>query len=100
VDLSGDPGHPRTTISSLRLPANPGPDPLSQTAAGLEGFPASIEVRTSLNPSAAAPKIRQILKQVNPNLILRSMTTLEDQIDATLVQERLLVKLLGFFVKG
>jgi predicted permease len=71
--------------------------PIDQTAAGMEGFPTSIEVRTSLNPSAAAPKIRQILKQVNPNLILRSMTTLEDQIDATLVQERLLAKLLGFF---
>jgi predicted permease len=63
----------------------------------VEGFPSSIEVRTMGQPSGVALQVRQILNQVNPNIILGSIKTLEDQIDETLLQERLFTKVLGFF---
>ncbi|PYV43016.1 MAG: permease, partial [Acidobacteria bacterium] len=63
----------------------------------VEGLPSSIEIRTAGQPTGVVPQIRQILTQVNPNIILRSIKTLEDQIDDTLVQERLFTKVLGFF---
>jgi len=37
------------------------------------------------------------LKQVSNSIVLRSMNTLEEQINGTLIQERLVAKLLGFF---
>ncbi len=61
------------------------------------GFAESIEVRTADDPNALAPRIHQVLKQVNKSIVLRSMKTLEEQIDGTLLQERLVAKLLGFF---
>ena len=67
--------------------------PISQA----EGVPSSIEVRTVGQPSGVALQVRQILNQVNPNIILGSIKTLEDQIDETLLQERLFTKVLGFF---
>ena len=63
----------------------------------VEGLPSSIEVRTVGQPSAVMLQLRQILNQVNPNIILRTIKTLEDQIDETLLQERLFTKVLGFF---
>jgi putative ABC transport system permease protein len=67
--------------------------PISQA----EGLPSSIEVRTVGQPSGVALQIRQILNQINPNIILGSIKTLENQIDTTLLQERLFTKVLGFF---
>ena len=61
------------------------------------GFAESIEVRTTNDPNALAPQIRQVLKQVSNSIVLRSMNTLEEQINGTLIQERLVAKLLGFF---
>src|SRR5438034_4088148 len=63
----------------------------------VEGLPSCIEVRTVGQPSAVMLQFRQILNQVNPNIILRTIKTLEDQIDETLLQERLFTKVLGFF---
>jgi predicted permease len=63
----------------------------------VEGLPSSIEVRTVGQASGVALQVRQILNQVNPNIILRSIETLEGQIDETLLQERLFTKVLGFF---
>jgi predicted permease len=62
-----------------------------------EGVPSSIEVRTVGQPSGVALQVRQIVNQVNPNIILGSIKTLEDQIDETLLEERLFTKVLGFF---
>jgi predicted permease len=67
--------------------------PMSQA----DWFPQSIEIRTARNPKLVAPLIRPMLKEINSNLILRNVTTLKEQIDDTLTQERLLTKLLGFF---
>src|SRR5262249_13905438 len=60
-------------------------------------FAGSIEIRTAQDPNAVAPQVRQVLKEVNRNIVVRSMNTLEEQIDGTLTQERLVAKLLGFF---
>ncbi len=62
-----------------------------------DGFAASIDVPVVKDPGAVAPHIRQVLKEVNPNLTLRTIRTLEEQIDRTLSQERLFTSLLGFF---
>jgi predicted permease len=62
-----------------------------------DGFPASIEIRTSKNPKLVAPLIRPLLRDINADLILRNVATLEEQIDDTLTQERLLTKLVGLF---
>jgi ABC-type antimicrobial peptide transport system permease subunit len=62
-----------------------------------EGVPSSIEVRTVGQPSGVALQLRQMLNQANPNIILRSIKSLEAQIDETLLQERLFSKVLSFF---
>jgi predicted permease len=62
-----------------------------------QGRVSAIEVRTMGNPSAMTGQIRQALKEINSNLVLRSVRTLEDQVNRTLADERLIAKLLSFF---
>jgi predicted permease len=62
-----------------------------------QGRVSAIEVRTVGNPSAMTEEIRQALKEINSNLVLRSVRTLEDQVNRTLTEERLIAKLLSFF---
>lgn len=42
-------------------------------------------------------QIRQVVHAVNPNLTVRQVSTLEEDINGTLASERLVTKLLGFF---
>jgi len=42
-------------------------------------------------------QIRQALKEINSNLVIRNVGTLEDQVNRTLADERLIAKLLSFF---
>src|SRR5438034_6466957 len=67
--------------------------PIAQGA----GFAQSIEVRTANETNALAPQVRQILKGINNGIVLHSIRTLEEQIDGTLLLERLVAKLLSFF---
>jgi predicted permease len=57
----------------------------------------SLEVRTVGNPLSVATSVRQILNDVDKNLPVLNITTLSDQVDRSLNQERLIAKLSGFF---
>ena len=58
---------------------------------------AAFEVRTAGDPQALVPAIRKTVRQIDPNLPLRDVTTESQQIDRLLFQERLVARLSGFF---
>jgi predicted permease len=57
----------------------------------------SVAVRTSVEPASLVAAVRRALREAHPDLIVREIRTLEEQIDRTLGQERLIARLLGFF---
>ena len=59
--------------------------PLAQSPTLLK----SIQVRTFGDPVLVASQIRQIVHDVNPNLPVMQVNTLHDQVDRSLVEERL-----------
>ena len=61
-----------------------------------EGMSGTYELRTSLPPSAVVPEVQQAVAGVNKEIPLE-FNTLAEQVDANLVQERLLAELSGFF---
>jgi predicted permease len=67
--------------------------PLAQSPTLLK----SIQVRTVGNPALLASQIRQIVRDVNPNLPVMQVTTLRDQVDRSLVEERLVAILSSVF---
>jgi predicted permease len=58
---------------------------------------ATFEVRTSDDPAAAVPAIRQAVREVEANLPLAAVRTQVELADQTLAMERLFAKLLSFF---
>jgi predicted permease len=58
---------------------------------------ASFELRTSADPQAILPAIREVVAQVNTNMPLFDVKTESEQIDRLLFQERLVARLSGFF---
>jgi ABC-type antimicrobial peptide transport system permease subunit len=68
--------------------------PVSQTVA-----PAGVtfEVRTAGNAAAAAPSVFQAVARVERRLSLSGVRTLNDQMDDSLLQERLIASLAGLF---
>jgi predicted lysophospholipase L1 biosynthesis ABC-type transport system permease subunit len=56
-----------------------------------------VAVRTSGPPSGFATSIRQALHDLDPNLPVLKVTTIEGQLDHVLAQERLMAMLSGFF---
>ena len=56
----------------------------------------SVIVRTQGDPAAVAPVMRQAITAIRPDLFM-DITTLVSQIDASLLRERLLARLSGFF---
>jgi predicted permease len=67
--------------------------PFLQYPAPLTG----LEVRTAGIPSALAGSIRQAIQAVDKNLPVLEVTTLADQVDSSLIQERLFAKLSSAF---
>jgi predicted permease len=62
------------------------------------GYPAdTLEVRAARNPIALAPTLRQLIPRVNPGLRVTNVTTQSEQINNTLLRERLLALLAAFF---
>jgi hypothetical protein len=57
----------------------------------------SFEVRTSINPTAVAASICNVVGQMDSDLPVFDMHTQEELIDQLLFQERLVAKLSGFF---
>lgn len=60
-------------------------------------LPSQFVVRTSGSPAAAAASLRQVLEDVVPGASIRKLTTLAAQIDETVVPERLVATMSGFF---
>ncbi|HEX6047039.1 MAG TPA: ABC transporter permease [Pyrinomonadaceae bacterium] len=57
----------------------------------------NLVVRSSGSVSAIAPQIRQVLRQVDRNLPVDDVVTLEDHISRSLVQQKLVARLATFF---
>ncbi|HYA97361.1 MAG TPA: FtsX-like permease family protein, partial [Methylomirabilota bacterium] len=55
------------------------------------------EVRASRGPAALASAVRAAARQIDPNLTLFDLKTQDAQIEESLMQERLFVRLSGFF---
>jgi predicted permease len=55
------------------------------------------EVRTGADPSALVPSVRRLVHNIDPNLPLFAVKTQVEQIDESLMQERLLADVAGFF---
>jgi len=63
-----------------------------------DGQPASqFALRTSINPGAIAPEARSVVSEVLKTVPVVRVTTLADQVDASIVMERLIATLSGLF---
>ena len=76
---------PRTVYSPLTQPE-------SSTPSGV-----TVEVRTAQAPAALTPAIRDVVRDVSRDVVLRYVRTIDEQINASLVRERVLVTLSGAF---
>ena len=63
----------------------------------LRRFSATLEVRTAANPLSIVSTLRDEIPRVNPALHITGATLQSTQIDNTLLRERLLALLAGFF---
>jgi predicted permease len=54
-------------------------------------------IRTGVVPESAAADVRRVIHEAVPSIPVTSLTTLTDQIDASIVPERLIATLSGFF---
>ncbi|HKF51665.1 MAG TPA: ABC transporter permease [Candidatus Acidoferrales bacterium] len=61
------------------------------------GGDTSFEVRTSMNPTAVTPLIRNVVSQMDSNLPVFEVHTQTELIDQLLFQERMIARLSGFF---
>lgn len=75
------PGFPKTVY----LPFSKGPDG------------ADFEVRTAGNPAAFAPAVRAMAREIDPGVPLAEVTTQSDLAARALTQQRLFVRVSGFF---
>jgi predicted permease len=57
----------------------------------------TLEIRTAGDPSAVALSVRQAFREINRNIPVREIKTMQTQIDQGLVQERLVATLSSFF---
>jgi predicted permease len=60
-------------------------------------FSDTIAVRVSGDPNALATRIRETIRSIEPNLPIRFTTTQADEVSDSLVSERALAQLCGFF---
>ena len=65
-------------------------------AANLD-FGASYEVRTRLKPESLAPALRRAVQSIDPDLPLQEIRTQQEQIDASMQQERIIAALTASF---
>jgi predicted permease len=56
-----------------------------------------LAVRTSGNPASVAARVRQELGDIDPGLPVLNITTVDEQLNGILIQERLTAALAGFF---
>jgi predicted permease len=60
-------------------------------------FGATYEVRTSLSPASVAPSLRKAVQSIDPDLPLQEIRTQQEQIDASMQQERIIAALTAAF---
>jgi ABC-type antimicrobial peptide transport system permease subunit len=56
-----------------------------------------LAVRTSGAPASVVARVRQELREIDPDLPVLNITTVEEQLNGILIQERLMAALAGFF---
>jgi predicted lysophospholipase L1 biosynthesis ABC-type transport system permease subunit len=54
-------------------------------------------LRTSIAPTAVAPEVRQAMREIVKGVSVRHITTMADQVDASIVPERVVAMLSGLF---
>jgi predicted permease len=67
--------------------------PLTQAVAPILSF----VVRTAVNPAQLTSQVRQVVREVDPELVIEEITTLEQAVERTLVRERLMANLCSGF---
>jgi predicted permease len=80
--------------SDLRIPA---PPTVYQNAFQQDRLPAAFALRTTVAPTEVADDLRRTVHDVVTGASISQLTTLSDQLDASIVPERLLATLSGFF---
>ncbi|MGB2621680.1 MAG: ABC transporter permease [Candidatus Acidiferrum sp.] len=60
-------------------------------------FGATYEIRTSLSPGAIVPSLRKAVQSIDPDLPLQDVRTQQEQIDASMQQERIIAALTASF---
>jgi predicted permease len=60
-------------------------------------FSHQLSLRTGIAPAAAAGEVRRAVREVTRTVTVAEVTTLTDQIDASMIPERLIAMLSGFF---
>lgn len=60
-------------------------------------FGATYEVRTNLSPESIAPSLRKVVQAIDPDLPLQAIRTQQEQIDASIEQERIIAALTASF---
>jgi predicted permease len=61
------------------------------------GIASQFSLRTSVAPAAVAGDVRRVVREVTKNVRVARVTTLAEQVDASIVPERLIATLAGFF---
>jgi putative ABC transport system permease protein len=61
------------------------------------GGPQHFSVRTNVRPEAVAGDVRRLVREVLPTVTVARVTTMADQVDASMIPERLIAMLSGFF---
>jgi predicted permease len=59
--------------------------------------PQQFSVRTNVRPEAVAGDVRRLVREVLPTITVARVTTMADQVDASMIPERLIAMLSGFF---
>jgi predicted permease len=59
--------------------------------------PSNLALWTGVNPAAVAPEVRRVVREAAKTIQVAQVTTLDDQVDASIVPERLIATLSGSF---
>jgi ABC-type antimicrobial peptide transport system permease subunit len=61
------------------------------------GVPQQFSLRTRVRPEAVAGDVRRAVRDLLPTVTIAKVTTMTDQVDASMIPERLIAMLSGFF---
>jgi len=71
--------------------------PYVQPPSGSLEFDIALEIRTARNPESLAGAVRQVIRNVDNNVPILAFTTLAEEVNNSLAQERLVADLSSFF---